>query len=196
MRRASGTKISLGYCSCFFVRAQSVASCSGSSHGTMVVKAPCFFSFFWMELLVSASAGATPPLYGIVPGLSGWNSGVYGGYDVDIYLIGSPHTRCFVALFSPLFGAFGQLYGCCQAQWGPPVVLIVSLSAISISSTPSSISRFGGKIFTSRSQPYQPDYAFFLNPQPPKRCRRGVAELRFPPRSLNLEISIFCLCYF
>ena len=45
-----------------------------------------FAIFFLVEPLVSASAGATPPLYGIVPGFLGWNSRVYGGYEVDIYL--------------------------------------------------------------------------------------------------------------
>ena len=44
-----------------------------------------FAIFFLVELLVSASAGATPPLYGIIRGFPGWNSRVYGVYEVDIY---------------------------------------------------------------------------------------------------------------
>ena len=70
------------------------------------VKTHSYFLFFLVEPLVSASAGATRLLYGIVRGLLVWISRVCGGYEVDIYLLCSPYPRCFVALFSPLFGAF------------------------------------------------------------------------------------------
>ena len=60
---------------------------------------PLIFAILLVEPLVNASAGATPPLYGIVRGLLGWNSKVYGGYEVDICLFASPHPLCFVALF-------------------------------------------------------------------------------------------------
>ena len=45
----------------FFPCAQSVAACPGDSHGTMVVKAPSYFLFFWPEALVGAWAGAASP---------------------------------------------------------------------------------------------------------------------------------------
>ena len=102
MRRAYGTKISLGLCS-FFLCAQSVAACSGDSYGSRIVKTHSSLLFFLVEPFISASAGATPPLYGIVRGFLGWNSRVYRGYEVDIYLFGSPHPPCFVALFSLFF---------------------------------------------------------------------------------------------
>ena len=57
-------------------------ACSGDPHGTMAVKAPSSFLFFWVEPLVCASAGAAPPLYGIVCRLgrlvddSGCNHGI------------------------------------------------------------------------------------------------------------------------
>ena len=79
MRRAYGTKISLGLCSYFFLCAQSVAACSGDSYGSRIVKTHSSSLFFLVEPLVSASAGATTPLYGIVRGLLGWNSRVCGG---------------------------------------------------------------------------------------------------------------------
>ena len=102
MRQAYGTKISHGLCSCFFCLhnrsplAQEITTDQESSR-------PIHISYFFMvEPSVSTSAGATPPLYGIVHGLLGWNSRVCGGYEVDICLLCSPHPRCFVALFSPL----------------------------------------------------------------------------------------------
>ena len=79
MRRAYGTKISLGLCSYFFYvhnrspLAQEIPTdqeLSRPSHSR---------DFFLVKPLVSASAGATPPLYGIVRGLLGWNSRVSGG---------------------------------------------------------------------------------------------------------------------
>ena len=50
------------------------------------------------------------PLYGLVCRLPGWNSGVCGGYEVNIYMLCSPHPRCFVALFLPLLGAIGPFW--------------------------------------------------------------------------------------
>ena len=71
---------------------------------------PLIFAIFLVEPLVSASAGATPPLYGIVRGFLGWNSRVYRGYEVDIYLLGSPHPLCFVALFLLFFSAIAPIW--------------------------------------------------------------------------------------
>ena len=92
------------------VSAQSFAGCSGDPHGTMVVKTPSSFLFLRVVPLASASAGATPPLYGTVRRPLGWNSSVCAGYDVDFFLLCSPHPRCFDALFSPFFGAIGPFW--------------------------------------------------------------------------------------
>ena len=89
----------------FFLCARSVAARSGNFGGSILVKTHSLFLFFLVEPLVSASAGTTPQLYGIVRGFLGWNFRVCGGYDVDICLLSSPYPRCFVALFSPRFGA-------------------------------------------------------------------------------------------
>ena len=73
-------------------------------------RTPHNFLFFWVEPLVGASAGATPPLYEIVRGLLGWNSTVYGGYEVVIYLFRSPHPLCFVALFLPFLQVIAPIW--------------------------------------------------------------------------------------
>ena len=57
-----------------------------------------------VEPFVSASAGATPLLYGFIRGLLGLNCRVCGRYEVGIYLLCSPYPRCFLAMFLPLFG--------------------------------------------------------------------------------------------
>ena len=86
MRRAYGTKISLGLCSYFFCEhnrsllAQEIPTDQELSRPTHLRY------FFLVEPLVSAWGGATPPLYGIVRGFLGWNSRVYGGYEVDFFL--------------------------------------------------------------------------------------------------------------
>ena len=105
MRRAYGTKINLGLCSyLLFVctigrrllrRVLRIKNCQD----------PLIFAIFLVEPLVSASAGATTPLYGIARGLPGLNSRVCRGYDVDIHLLCSPYPRCVVALFLLLSGA-------------------------------------------------------------------------------------------
>ena len=108
MRQAHGTKISLGLCSYFFCvhnrspLAQKIPTDQELSRPTHLRY------FFLVERLVSASAGAKPPLYGIVCGLLGWNSRVCGGYEVDFILLCSPHPRCVVALFLLLFGAIWE----------------------------------------------------------------------------------------
>ena len=53
---------------------------------------------FLLGPLVSASAGARPPLYGIIRRNVGWSSRVYGGYEVDGLLV--------FALLLTLFGCF------------------------------------------------------------------------------------------
>ena len=70
MRRAYGTKISLGLSS-YFLCAQSVAAGSGDSYGSIIVKTHSSLLFPSVEPLVRALAGATPQLYGIVCGLLG-----------------------------------------------------------------------------------------------------------------------------
>ena len=71
---------------------------------------PLIFAIILVQSLVSASAGATPPLYGIVCGLLGWNSRGCGGYEVDMYLLCSPYPPCFVALFLLFFAAMAPIW--------------------------------------------------------------------------------------
>ena len=52
-----------------------------------------------MEPLISASLGATPLLYGILRRLLGWISSVFGGYEIDMYLMWSLHPLRFIPLF-------------------------------------------------------------------------------------------------
>ena len=85
MRWAFGTKISLGLCSYFLVCTRSLLAQVIRTQ-PWLSRTPHNFLFFWVEPLVGASAGPTPPLYGIIRGLLGWNSRLYGGYEVDIYL--------------------------------------------------------------------------------------------------------------
>ena len=109
MRRAFGTKISLGLCSYFFVC--TIGHCLlGEFHGTMAVKNPSEALIFLGGDLVSASAGAPPPLCGIVHGLLGRNSRVYGGYEFVIFLFSSPHPLCFIAFCSPFFGGIAPFW--------------------------------------------------------------------------------------
>ena len=75
-----------------------------------LLRTPHNFLYFLVGPLVSASAGATPPLYGIVCEVLGWNSRVQRGYEVDIYLFWSPPPLCFVALFSLFFGAMAPIW--------------------------------------------------------------------------------------
>ena len=111
MRPAFGTKIRLGLCSCFFCVHNRLWLAQWIPTEPWLSRTPhVSYFFFGVEPLVRSSAGATPPLYGIVRRLLGWNSRVCGGYEVDIYLICSPHPRCFVAFFSPLFGAVGPIW--------------------------------------------------------------------------------------
>ena len=105
-----------------------------------ICQGPLIFAIFLVELLVSASAGATPPLYGIVRGFLGLNSRVYGAYEVDIFFSDSlTHVAlllCFCYFFERL-----HLFGGCQTQCRPPIVLNPSTTTTSIFSTPRSIFR-------------------------------------------------------
>ena len=102
---------------------------------------PLIFAFFLVEPLVSASAGATPPLYGIVRGLLVWNFTVCGGYEVDIYICFALLTHVVLLLCFCYSLVQFDLLGGCRTQWGPLNVLNPSPSAISIFSRPRSVSR-------------------------------------------------------
>ena len=86
IRRAFGTRISLGLCS--YISACTIGRCllrgPPQNHGC---QEDFIFPIFLVDPLVSASARATPPLCGIVHCLLIWNSRVCEGYEVDIYLI-------------------------------------------------------------------------------------------------------------
>ena len=90
--------------------------------------------FFWVEPLVSASAGATPPLYGIARGLLGWTSRVYGGYEVDIFFFyRSSHALlcCFVFAIFWSDGTNLEADGCNGDHWLcriPPQLLLLFLA--------------------------------------------------------------------
>ena len=122
----------------FFLCAQSFSACSGDSHGTMVVKNPSSFFFFCVELLVSASAGGTAPVYGMVHRLLSLNSRVCGEYEVYIFLIVLLTHFALLICFRHSLERL-DLIGGCWTLWGPPVVRNSSPGAISFFRTPRSI---------------------------------------------------------
>ena len=96
LRPAYGTKISLWILSIFFC-VHNRSPLAQEIPTDQELSRPSHLRFlFLVQPLVSASAGATPPLYGIVRGLLGWNSRVWGGYEVDFYLLCSAYPRCEV----------------------------------------------------------------------------------------------------
>ena len=104
MRRAYGTKISLGLCS-YFLCAQSVAACSGDCYGSRIVKTHSSLLFFSGGAFGTCIFGSdTPAIWD-----RSWTSGLefqsFRGYKIDIYLLCSPYPRCVVVLFMLLFGA-------------------------------------------------------------------------------------------
>ena len=87
-----------------------------------------------MEPLVSASVGATPPLYGILHRLLSWNSSVFRGYEVDNYLMWSLYPLSFISLFfATLWSGLAYLqvarrtgdHGLCEF---PPKILFLLLA--------------------------------------------------------------------
>ena len=84
MRRAFRTKISLGLRSYFISVHNRSALAQGIPTEHWLSRTPDSMLFFQVERLVSASAGATPPLHGTVRGLLGWKCSVYQEYEVDI----------------------------------------------------------------------------------------------------------------
>ena len=92
----------------------------------------------------------------------------------------------------------GHLFGGCRRPEGPPVVLNPSPTTTSIFSEQTFYFWNAWAIFSSKnsifgSLPYRPRFAFRLNLQRPKSCRRHVGEVCFPSGSLSLEISVFVL---
>ena len=55
---------------------------------------------------------------------------------------------------------------------------------------------FSNEISILRTWSHRLRFAFRLNQQPPDMCRGCIGEVGFPPGSLSLEISFFCLRYF
>ena len=91
-----------------------------------------------------------------------------------------------------------HLFGGCRTQWGPPVVLNPSPTTTSIFSTPRSFFRtlalfLAAKFLFLVLHHTVPVSRFRLNPQRLSSCRRRIGEVGFPPGSLSLEISFFCL---
>ena len=101
MRLAFGTKISLRLCSYFFVCTISCCSLREFQQNHRCQE-PLMFFFIFGGPLGTCIGGTNTPVYGIVRRLLGWNSSVFRGDEVDIYLMWSLHPRCFVPLFFAL----------------------------------------------------------------------------------------------
>ena len=89
---------------------------------------------FLLEPLVSASAGATPPLYGILRGLLGWNSTLCGGMKLIFFCFALPNHIALSLWVCHSLEQF-DLFGGCRTQSGPLYVLVLFQSAMSIFST-------------------------------------------------------------
>ena len=177
--------------------------CSGDSYRSIFVKNNSHFLFFLVEPLVRASARATPPLYGIVRGPLGWSSRVCGGYEVDIYLLCSPHHAVLLLCVCQFWVEF-DLFGVSWTQWGRPDVLNPSPRATSIFSTARSIFRTlvlssVTKISIFRTWSYRLCFAFHVNLPQPDSCCRCIAS-RIPqfghpnfwaPLFLVIYVTIF-----
>ena len=115
MRRAYGTKISLGPCS-FFFGVHGPSPLAQESPRDQYLSRPTDSSnFFLLGPLVSASAVATPPLYGIVCGLVGWNARDSEGYEL-IFLCFALFTQVVFTLCFPHSLVKVDLLGGCGTQ--------------------------------------------------------------------------------
>ena len=128
-------------CVHIFLCTQLHTACSGTPTEPWLSGTPQNFLFFWVEPLVSASAGATPPLYtgsfvdfkvGI-PESTGDMKLIFFCFDLLTHLALLLCFRYFLERW--------HLFGGCQIPWRPPVVLNFSPTTTPILSTPGSIFR-------------------------------------------------------